>query len=455
MVSFPDIGPASVHPPDAGFPFIKIPFLKKERKSGKIKERQVKRGISMKLPPSVEAVLCALEQAGHPAYLVGGCVRDMLLGRPCHDYDIATAARPEQVHAVLNRYPVLDTGLAHGTVTVLLPETAVEITTFRRESAYADHRRPTSVSFSATLSQDLSRRDFTVNAMAMDRRGRLFDPYHGRQDLSNGILRCVGDPRERFSEDALRILRAIRFAAVLRFSPEENTARCLKELCPLLKYVSRERILSELHLLLCAPGTAAVLKEFALPLSKALPLPPSILQKAAAGIDRLPQNFCLRLSFLFYLAGLGTEQARKILGALRTSRQLRDNVCARLGALPLPPCRTVCDTRRLLCRFGPDVLQDALLISQAARSVGIPPAADLVLLTRFKEEILRRGDCCRLADLNITGRDLVALGLQGPAIGSTLRALLDAVIDGRLKNDRDALCRAALLLHPPKDRSAP
>ena len=210
------------------------------------------------LPQAVRYVLERLEDAGFAAYAVGGCVRDTLLGRTPGDWDVTTAARPEQVLALFDGYAI-PTGLKHGTVTVRAGEMHIEVTTFRADGTYTDHRRPDQVFFSDRLEEDLCRRDLTVNAMAMDLRGHITDLYGGREDLEAGILRCVGEPERRFEEDALRILRTLRFAAVLGFSVEPRTDTALRVKAPLLRCIAAERILTEMDKLLCGSHVLPVL----------------------------------------------------------------------------------------------------------------------------------------------------------------------------------------------------
>ena len=213
------------------------------------------------LPQPVEYVLERLENAGFAAFAVGGCVRDTLLGRVPGDWDVTTAARPEQVLALFDGCAI-PTGLKHGTVTVRAEGMGIEVTTFRADGTYTDHRRPDAVTFSWRLEDDLSRRDLTVNAMAMDRRGQITDLFGGRDDLKAGVLRCVGDPERRFREDALRILRTLRFAAVLGFAIEPRTAAALHETAPLLTYIAPERILSEMDRALCVGHILPVLLDY-------------------------------------------------------------------------------------------------------------------------------------------------------------------------------------------------
>ena len=216
--------------------------------------------IQIQLPDACRTILSRLTDAGHRAYAVGGCVRDNLLGRAPHDWDIATDARPAETQAVFRDFPVIETGIRHGTVTVLLDGEPYEITTFRVDGRYSDGRRPDSVSFAATIEEDLSRRDFTVNAMAYSETDGLVDPFGGRQDLRDGLLRCVGDPETRFSEDALRLFRAVRFAAELGFSLEPETRRALDRLHGSISRVAKERIFAELKKLLTAPHAADALR---------------------------------------------------------------------------------------------------------------------------------------------------------------------------------------------------
>ena len=213
------------------------------------------------IPAYVEKTLAALEAAGHQAYCVGGCVRDSLLGQEPGDWDVTTSALPEETKAVFGEKAV-PTGLKHGTVTVCWPEGKVETTTFRRDGAYVDHRHPEQVTFTDSLTEDLARRDFTVNAVALDLRGTLYDPFGGQTDLRKGILRCVGDPERRFSEDALRILRCLRFASRLGFAIDPETAAALVVCRELLREIAPERIHEELTKLLCGPHAAEVLRAY-------------------------------------------------------------------------------------------------------------------------------------------------------------------------------------------------
>ena len=217
--------------------------------------------MTINIPQKAEQILRTLNGAGYEAYVVGGCVRDSILNRVPGDWDITTSALPEETMGVFGDRAI-PTGLKHGTVTVCWPSGRVETTTFRRDGVYADHRHPEQVTFTPDLTEDLARRDFTVNAMATDLRGTVYDPFDGQADLQEGILRCVGDPERRFSEDALRILRCLRFAAVLGFSIEPETGKALTACRDLLREITPERIREELTKLLCGPWAASVLRRY-------------------------------------------------------------------------------------------------------------------------------------------------------------------------------------------------
>ena len=266
--------------------------------------------------PALEA-LERLERAGHAAYLVGGCVRDSLLGRVPGDWDITSSALPEQTEAVFAGERIIETGLKHGTVTVLLGGLPLEITTFRTESGYADHRHPDTVVFTPSLEEDLARRDFTVNAMAWSPARGLVDPFGGRADLERGLIRCVGDPKQRFDEDALRILRALRFAAQLDFAIDPATAAAALALRQSLELVSRERLAVELTKLLCGPAVRRIVTEYwpilALPLPELAPMAGldqrspyhcyDVLEHSAAAAEAVPPDKILRWAALLHDAG--------------------------------------------------------------------------------------------------------------------------------------------------------
>lgn len=363
-----------------------------------------------------ESLLRKLNQAGHPAYFVGGCVRDSLLGRPVHDWDITTAARPEEVMALFPR--CVPTGIAHGTVTVLWEGESFEVTTFRTEGAYTDGRHPDAVSFVADLEGDLARRDFTVNAMAMDAAGAVTDLYGGRKDLQAGILRCVGDPVRRFTEDALRILRAVRFAAQLGFYIEPGTARAMVACAHLCEKLSAERVRDEMEKTLLSPRPGDVLKMLDLGMLEAFGLEP---WTAKPWIDTAEPERAARWTAL-----------KLILPDLDLERLRLDGKTVRLceaAAAAYVPVVTMPYLKRLTAREGWDV---ARCVCRVAGESG------------QMEALERSGQCVTLEQLAVKGRDLSHL--HGPAVGAALRRLLDHVLDHPEDNEKDRLL-AWLALH--------
>ena len=324
-----------------------------------------------RIPAGVEACRRRLEGAGYPAYLVGGCVRDLLLGRTPSDYDVTTAARPEQVMALFDR--TVPTGVKHGTVTVLTEDGPVEVTTFRREGGYADGRHPDGVSFDAGLAEDLARRDFTINAMAMDGAGDVTDLWGGRADLAAGIIRCVGEADARFAEDALRMLRAVRFAAQLGFSIEAGTLAAIRRSAPRAAGLSGERIKAELEKILLSPR-------------------PELAGEA------------LRLGLLAHLGG-GPD-------------------CPDLSPLRDVPAAPVSRWREF-CRLTGFPIT-ALPVERTVRRGVLHPEAEAV------------------RELALSGGELAALGLEGPAIGAVQRRLAAHILAHPEDNEKARLRQLAL-----------
>lgn len=370
-------------------------------------------------------VLCALRAAGYEAYVVGGCVRDSLLGRMPGDWDVTTSALPEETKAVFSGMPVIGTGVRHGTVAVLVGGVPVEVTTYRVDGPYSDGRRPDSVAFTRSLREDLARRDFTVNAMAWAPETGLVDPFDGREDLERRVIRCVGDPARRFGEDALRILRALRFSASLGFSIEPETAAALRAARARLAKVSAERIAAELVKLVCGDRAPAVLREFPEVIAQVLPewdCDPDALGRA-------PADPPVRLAMLFSAESDAENALRRLKfdhGTVRAAKALLAFRSAPLG-------ETRPAVRRMLRELGPEAFR-RLLAMRAAD--GKPHAG----VERTLDEVLADGDCWSPAALAVKGGDLLAAGVPaGPEVGRTLSALLDAVIEGRCPNERAAL----------------
>lgn len=371
----------------------------------------------MKAPPKyVLNILCALDSAGHRAVLAGGCVRDSLLGRRPSDWDIASSASPEEVLALFPR--CVPTGIKHGTVTVLSGGGSVEVTAFRAEGGYSDHRRPDSVSFGCPLEADLARRDLTVNAMAMDAAGEITDPFGGRDDLRRRLLRCVGEPERRFDEDALRMLRTVRFSAQLGFEIEPRTLEAIRALAHLASGLSAERVRDELLKTLRSPAPGLVWQLVDLGLLGAC-LAPGDASAPREALDVLPiyarlAHFCRDLELGGYI--MSTD---RFLAALRFDGETLRRTASAVEVLKSGSR----DWKRLLRDHGEAAVLAAHPKNRALRAV------------------LRSGECWELSSLAIGGRELAALGYSGPELGRELRRLLDHVIDYPADNRADILCK--------------
>ena len=386
-------------------------------------------------------LLHALHAAGHAAYVVGGCVRDSLLGLTPHDWDLCTSALPQQVMELFGAQRCIPTGLQHGTVTVKQSGALYEITTFRTEGTYTDGRHPDEVHFVPDVREDLARRDLTINAMAYNEKEGLVDPFGGQADLQSGIVRAVGVPRQRFTEDALRILRLYRFAARFGFAIDPPTAQAAQELCAHLDCVSVERIEEELAKLLSAPAPAAYLNEKIL--SVVLPeLSPETLAAAKPVVDACPagaENLSIRLAAL--LLSLGEDGIRRTLKRLRCSNALIEEAAVLVReAVPGVPVSLNIYARRLLGKYNLCTVQRI-----AALGTALQPerAADFAALSELAEQLDADGVCCRVSQLAVNGRDLMAAGVPaGPGIRKVLEALLDGVIREEYPNERQALLAA-------------
>lgn len=369
-------------------------------------------------PKYVLNILCALDSAGHRAVLAGGCVRDSLLGRRPSDWDIASSASPEEVLALFPR--CVPTGIKHGTVTVLSGGGSVEVTAFRAEGGYSDHRRPDSVSFGCPLEADLARRDLTVNAMAMDAAGEITDPFGGRDDLRRRLLRCVGEPERRFDEDALRMLRTVRFSAQLGFEIEPRTLEAIRALAHLASGLSAERVRDELLKTLRSPAPGLVWQLVDLGLLGAC-LAPGDASAPREALDVLPiyarlAHFCRGLELGGYI--MSTD---RFLAALRFDGETLRRTASAVEVLKSGSR----DWKRLLRGHGEAAVLAAHPKNRALRAV------------------LRSGECWELSSLAIGGRELAALGYSGPELGRELRRLLDHVIDCPADNRADILCELA------------
>ena len=436
-----------------------------------------------KIPEFVKNLLCTLESAGHQAWCVGGCVRDLRLGRTPVDWDVTSSALPEETMALFGERAV-PTGLKHGTVTVRTEDQPVEVTTFRKDGAYRDHRRPETVTFTDSLEEDLRRRDFTVNAMALDLRGTFRDPFGGLGDLERGILRCVGEPERRFHEDALRILRGLRFSACLGFVLEEKTASAIREKKELLRDIAPERVWAELSRLLTGRWADEVLRAYPEVVGVFWPeLLPMI------GFDQRTRHHCydvwehtlhalaavepdvvLRCTMLLHDVGKpetftldarghshfkghparSAALAEDMLRRLRVDNATRETVVRLVEWHDRNIPRTDQGLRRALRDLGEADLRRLLAVKRADNQaqahqdlLGEIDKAEAIL-----DRLLAEGACVSLGQLAVRGGDLAALGLRGPAIGRMLDLLLDRVVDGDVPNEREILLKTAAGLLP-------
>ena len=432
--------------------------------------------MTIRMDEGAAELLDTLHRAGYAAYVVGGCVRDSLLGLTPHDWDLCTSALPQQVMELFGAQRCIPTGLQHGTVTVKQSGALYEITTFRTEGTYTDCRHPDEVHFVPDVREDLARRDLTINAMAYNEKEGLVDPFGGQADLQSGIVRAVGVPRQRFTEDALRILRLYRFAARFGFAIDPPTAQAAQELCAHLDCVSVERIEEELAKLLSAPAPAAYLDKKILFIilpelsSEALAAAKPVVDACPAGAENLP----IRLAALLY--SLGEDGIRRTLKRLRCSNALIEEAAvlvreARgcdgsfsedrpLGWDPVAEGNRAGDgmarivseekatvtpdftiyARRLLGKYNLCTVQRI-----AALGTALQPerAADFAVLSELAEQLDADGVCCRVSQLAVNGRDLMAAGVPaGPGIRKVLEALLDGVIREEYPNERQALLAA-------------
>ena len=397
--------------------------------------------MTIRMDEGAAELLDTLHRAGYAAYVVGGCVRDSLLGLTPHDWDLCTSALPQQGMELFGEEKCIPTGLQHGTVTVKQGGGLYEITTFRTEGAYTDGRHPDEVHFVPDVQEDLARRDFTINAMAYNEKEGLVDPFGGQADLQSGILRAVGVPHQRFTEDALRILRLYRFAARFGFSIDPPTAQAAQELCAHLDCVSVERIEEELAKLLSAPAPAAYLDEKIL--GVVLPeLSPEALAAAKPVVDACPAGeraLPVRLAAL--LLSLGEDGTRRTLRRLRCSNACIEEtaVLVREVVSGVPVSLNIY-ARRLLGKYNLCTVQRL-----AALGTALQPerSADFAALSELAEQLDADGVCCRVSQLAVNGRDLMAAGVPaGPGIRKVLEALLDGVIREEYPNERQALLAA-------------
>ena len=434
----------------------------------------------MNLPEYAASCIAALEKAGFSAYAVGGCVRDMSLGLIPQDYDLCTNALPQQIQAVFQDQKLVLAGEKHGTVGVVTDGGVVEITTYRTEGDYLDHRHPNRVDFVDRIEHDLARRDFTVNAMAWSPTRGFADPFGGQQDLADRILRAVGDPGKRFEEDALRILRGVRFAVRYRLTVEPATMDAMTRLAPLMDSLARERVFDELckllplvtsqDLLCFAPILTQVIPELKETIGFDQRSPYhlyDVFTHTAVVTGGVPAILSLRLAALLHDVGkvstftLDETGRGHFLGHAEASAEIADRILLRLKAptalrkqvvfliekhmLPLAPEKKL--LRRRLSQYGEENLRHLLLLQYAdfyGKGVsGDPPPFEEI--NAVLEEVLAENACLKVSDLAVKGQDLMALGITGPTLGQALNWLLSQVLDEKLPNEPAALLNAIKL----------
>ncbi|MBR4286520.1 MAG: HD domain-containing protein [Clostridia bacterium] len=432
--------------------------------------------MEIKLPSDVTEILNILHTGGHEAYCVGGAVRDSLMGFTPEDWDITTSARPDETAELFKDYKTIDTGLKHGTLTVIINHKPYEITTFRIDGEYNDNRHPEEVIFTPDLKDDLARRDFTVNAIAYNYEG-IVDLYGGREDIYNSIIRTVGDPDKRFNEDGLRILRALRFASVLGFEIEPEIASAIHRNRHLLKNISAERISTELSKLICGKNAFNILMEYPDVLSVFLPeIEPAVnftqygkkhaydvWEHICHTVDTIPQDKILRLTMLLHDLGkvpthklnekgdstfknhatVGGEMAKEILTRLKFDKKTINRVSYLVSYHDFEPPETKVELKRHLKTKTPEDICTLLVIkksdrgalSEAYRDISEGTAQTLMWL----REIEQNNECCTLKDLAITGKDIMEAGITGENVGKALNMLLDGVIEGKVENEKSRL----------------
>ncbi len=442
----------------------------------------------MKLPKSIIEIIEYLEREGFEAYVVGGCVRDSIMGLVAHDYDIATSALPVETKRVFSFCKVVETGIKHGTVTVLYKGSCVEITTFRVDGDYTDGRHPESVDFSTRLSDDLSRRDFTINGIAYNPKSGFSDPFYGARDITLRTIRCIGNPEKRFSEDALRILRALRFSAVLGFEIEPKTKAALIAEKSRIKLVSKERIFSELKRLICGKYVKRVMLEYGEVFAEIIPElsaeigydqnskyhDSTLYEHTARAVENAPEEVYMRLAMLFHDIGkpqcrstdengechyyghaeISAKIADNILRELKCDNSLRERVCGIIRLHDMPIEQSEKFVRRQLSKRGYEMFCDIIKAEIADNSAKIPETKKripmLLETLELAVKINSEKPCVSLHALAVNGNDLKAFIPPSAVMGEILSKLLDEVVDGVIENKKDVLLTRARELYDNK-----
>lgn len=433
------------------------------------------------IPDNIEKIIELLENNGFEAYIVGGCVRDSMLGKTPKDYDITTSATPDDVKECLKGYHVIDTGLKHGTVTVVAGDDYVEVTTFRIDGGYSDHRRPDSVTFSDRLTDDLSRRDFTINAMAYNHRTGVIDEFGGQKDLFRQKIRCVGEPAVRFNEDALRIMRALRFASQLNFEIDKLTSTAIHDMRRLLDNISPERLCKELMGLICGASPNAVLTEYSDIIASVIPeIRPCIgfnqhsryhvydvWTHTAVAVENSPDVPEVRMALLLHDIAkpdccrfdeegsghfpgherAGAAKAEEILRRLRCSNDFIESVCTLIKYHYIAPVDDKIVVKQLLSKVGTENFFRLTGLmrgdSRAKQSFCFERVQVLEAMDKKARSIIDNKECISVSQLAVNGSDIAALGASGRQIGDILNRLLTDVIEEKCDNEKNALLSAA------------
>ena len=437
----------------------------------------------IEIPSQVNIALEILSRGGYDAYVVGGGVRDALLGKDPKDWDITTSALPEKTEELFREYRVIETGIKHGTVTVIIDSMHLEITTFRKDGEYLDSRHPVSVDFTDDITADLSRRDFTCNAIAYNPVKGLKDPFNGALDIKNKIIRCVGNPDKRFNEDALRIMRALRFSRTLGFYIDGETALSIHSNAHLLDNISRERIFSEL-LEMLKEADAAFLNEYRDVLFRIIPQLESeygclqnherhlydVWMHSCISVENCPHKALLRLAALLHDIGkpsckttddsgtdhfyghdsAGAEMVREIMSELKSSNKIRDYVSSLVGHHGFVPDMISKKTyKKYLAKYGEEWLRDLFLLREADIRAQNPAFAEESLESNkagleIVDEIVNEKPCLTVNDLAVNGKDLIESGIPpSPEMGNIFKTLLDEVLSEKLANEKEALLKRA------------
>ncbi len=434
------------------------------------------------IPAGAKTILSTLNAGGFEAYLVGGCVRDLLRGAAPQDWDICTSALPREIEACFSGVRVVETGLQHGTVALLLDDGLYEVTTYRADGTYSDGRHPDAVRFVSRLESDLERRDFTMNAMALGLDGGLQDPFGGAEDIRRGVVRCVGDPDRRFQEDGLRLMRCLRFSACLAYSVAAETGAAVRRNLAMLDRVAAERVNAELCKLLMGPGNVEILRAYPEVFCRFWPkLGPLVTleqhnpwhcyggwEHTLHALVAAPEDLVTRLAVLlhdvgkpsckttddqgvdhFYgHAGAGAELADEMLRDLKFDNDTRKAVVTLVERHDAPVQETEKSVRRWLGRLGEETFFRLLEVKRCdamgQNHAEVPQRlASIEALRTMAQEIIAQGRCFSLKDLAVNGNDVIAAGVApGPEVGAALARLLERVMDGELPNDRAALLAA-------------